>query len=207
MLCVIFGAIFSLHASAEEKLENVPSEELPISYLYDKIKVLEDQLKRQDDKVNSLENQVKLLSSQPEDFQGHSAIEPSFIVSATSGGSSSTHIPEGIITFDDKIMDPSDSFNITTGKFSVPVSGNYLFLFDSKAQNLGLSSVEVYVKTRFTSKSVYEFDTQSSGSHAHNFMFSKTLQEGNEIWLSNKYPDTLSNYNSRPMTFVGYKTS
>ena len=90
MFCVIFGMVFSLHASAQEKLESLPSELFPFSYLLLKINTMEGQLKRleekddemkkmieeRDDKVNLLVGQVKNLSAQLENFQGHSAIEP-----------------------------------------------------------------------------------------------------------------------------------
>ena len=101
MLCVIFGVISSLHASAQEKLENLPSETFPIRYLYNKTNAQEGQLKRleekvdemkkmidekddemkkmieeRDDKVNLLAGQVKNLSAKLENFQGQSAIEP-----------------------------------------------------------------------------------------------------------------------------------
>ena len=81
--------VFSFHASAKEKLESLPSELFPSSYLFFKINALEGQLKRleekddemkkmieeRDDKVNLLVGQVKNLSAQLENFQGHSAIE------------------------------------------------------------------------------------------------------------------------------------
>ena len=71
-------------------MESLPSELFPLSYLLLKIKALEGQLKRleekddemkkmieeRDDKVNLLVGQVKNLSAQLENFQGHSAIEP-----------------------------------------------------------------------------------------------------------------------------------
>ena len=86
----MFGVISSLDASAQEKLENLPSETFPIRYLYNKTNAQEGQLKRleekddemkkmieeRDDKVNLLVGQVKNLSAQLENFQGHSAIEP-----------------------------------------------------------------------------------------------------------------------------------
>ena len=90
MLFVILGVISSFHASAQEKSGNLPSELCPISYLFFKIFALEGQLKKleekddemkkmieeRDDKVNLLDGQVKNLSAQLENFQGHSAIEP-----------------------------------------------------------------------------------------------------------------------------------
>merc|ERR1712136_492347 len=96
MLCVIFGVTFALHTSGEKRLGNLPSEEFPINYLYDKINALEGQLKRleekdeemkkmieeKDDKMNILESRVTNLTSQLENFQGHSAMEPAFIVTA-----------------------------------------------------------------------------------------------------------------------------
>jgi len=210
--------ICSLHASAEEKLENLPYEKYPISHLYDKINVLEVQLKRleerddkmkkmineKDDKVNSLEDQVQILSSQLQDFKGHSAIEPSFIVTATK---SNGHIPNGDITFDNKVIDPSNSFDIDRGTFKVPETGNYLFQFNGHVFNTGYSGVFVYVNGDV----VYYFDESNDNSsylsHAYNFMFDLQLEEGDELWLYNDYSSTLWDDTARPMTFVGYKTS
>ena len=90
MLFMIFGVISSLHASAQEKSGNLPSELCPISYLFYKFFALEGQLKKleekedemkkmieeRDEKVNLLDGQVKNLSAHLENFPGHSAIEP-----------------------------------------------------------------------------------------------------------------------------------
>jgi len=218
MLCVVFGIICSLHASAEEKLENLPLEEYTISNLYDRINALEVQLKRlaerddemkkviddKDDKMDSLEDQVKTLSSQLKDLQGHSAIEPSFIVTATK---SNGHIPPGDITFDNKILDPSNAFDIDRGTFKVPESGNYLFQFNGHVFNTGYSGVFAYVNGNV----VYYFDESNDNSsylsHAYNFMFDLELEDGDELWLYNDYSSTLWDDTARPMTFIGYKTS
>merc|ERR1712136_593130 len=233
ILCVIFGVIFSFHASVEEKLENLPS----VEFLYDKINVLEGQLKRleekdeqikkmiadkddemkkiidekddemkemidkkdgkinslegqlrtflprleeKDDQVNLLENQVKHLSSKLENFQGQSTIEPAFIVIATK---TANYIQKDVIAFDEKVIDHSNSFNIEEGIFKVPSSGSYLFFFDSFATNTGCSEVGVYVN----GNEIYYFSETNGDSdhsyHQHIFMFSATLEEGDELWL------------------------
>ena len=89
MLCVIFGVIFSFHASAQDELENLPSELFPIRYLLNKIKRLEEKveendvemnemkkmIEERDEESNLLVSQVKNLSAQVEDFKGLSTIE------------------------------------------------------------------------------------------------------------------------------------
>jgi len=239
ILCVIFGVTFALHTSGEKRLGNLPSEEFPINYLYDKINALEGQLKRleekddqmktmidekdeemkmlidkkddemkkmieeKDDKMNILESRVTNLTSQLENFQGHSAMEPAFIVTAIWANG---HIPDGVIKFDEKIIDHSNSFNIEDGIFRVPVTGNYLFLFDSYACNLGASLVQVYLN----GNKVYEFYEVNGDSshqyHQHIFMFATKLVEGDDLLLYNSYPLTLRNDVIHPITFVGYKT-
>jgi len=227
----------SLRASAEEKWQNLPSDEFPISYLYNKVDELEGQLKRleedndemkkvvdekdgemkkiidekddelkkmieeRDDKVNSIESQVKNLSSQLENFQGHSAIDLAFIVTATKTG----NIPSGVIAFDDKVSDHSNSFDAEEGKFIVPSSGNYLFFFNSLTFNTGPSCVDVIVNNT----PVYDFYESNGDSshkdHQHNFIFASKLEKDDELYLVNYYSDTLYNGGSVPMTFVGYK--
>jgi len=75
--------------------------------------------------------------------------KPRFIVTATTRG----HIPSDVITFDEKIVDLSNSFDLTTGKFRVPVAGNYVFQFDSYAGAHQYSRVDAYVN----GDKVYEF--------------------------------------------------
>merc|ERR1712136_439957 len=103
---------------------------------------LEDKYQR----IHSLEDQVTSLSSwlqEKEDkmrnfeerlaaFENTTTSNVGFIVTATK-----THgyIPEGVITFYDKVIDPSNAFNIQEGKLIVPSSGNYLFFFNSHADD------------------------------------------------------------------------
>jgi len=127
---------------------------------------------------------------------------PRFIVTATTRG----HIPSDVITFDDKIVDISNSFDLTTGKFRVPVAGNYVFQFDSYASAHQYSRVDAYVN----GDKVYEFcGSIGDSTHIyfhHDFMFSLKLEEGDELWLINGFPNTLTNDDIHPMTFLGYKT-
>merc|ERR1739847_234730 len=112
--CVICGVVFALHASAEVKMEKVLSEEFSLSSLYDEVRALKNRLEEmvneirvmkniideKDDKINSLKGRDKLFLSQLEDLKRHSAVEPSFIVTATK---TDGHIPFGPITYDDTI--------------------------------------------------------------------------------------------------------
>merc|ERR1712126_221168 len=215
MLCVTFGVIISLHASAQEKLENLPSEAFPIRYLYNKTHSQEGQLKRleekvdkmkkmieeRDDMVNLLQGQVKNLSNRLKNFQGHSAIETAFIVTETR-----TLWVKGVIKFEKKIIDPTNSFNVEEGIFQVPTSGNYLFFFQSSAFKTGRSWVNVYVN----GSQKYSFrETSGVGSynkHQHNLMFTIKLEKADKLWLYNIYHETLRSDKLHPMTFVGYKT-
>ena len=127
-----------------------------------------------------------------------------FIVTATK---TEGHIPKGVIIFDEKLIDNSNSFIIEEGKFIVPSSGNYLFLFGSTAYNTGYSRVKVYVNGNYNDYEFYDANGDSSNRyHQHNFMFaSRKLQKDDELWLDNYVSETLYNDPYSPMTFVGYK--
>ena len=60
MLCVILPwVIFSVHASAQEKLETLPSEEFPTSYLYYKIKRLEEKDVEMEKMIDEKDDEIK----------------------------------------------------------------------------------------------------------------------------------------------------
>ena len=125
-------------------------------------------------------------------------------------------VPQGEITFHNKVIDPLNSFNIAEGLFQVPSSGNYLFFFNSAVKanftSTPYSMIYVYVngniKYKFTeniAKPVAASD--SFAGYQHNFMFTSKLWENDELYLKNQYPDTLYSDADRPMTFIGYKTN
>lgn len=233
LLCLISGVILAQHASAKGNFEKFQSENTSLTFLYDKVnslevqwkilssqleskdnkvsaledqvKLLTYQLKEKEDRINSLEEQAKALSSQVGDLHGHSAIEISFIVTATEAPG---YIPTGVIHFDEKIVDHSNSFDLATSKFTAPSHGIYLFMFNSLAYHPSNSErpssyVEVYVNYR----GVYYFEDTGPYDHQHSFIFSLKLEEGDELWLESLNENTLVNYVVNPMTFVGYKTS
>ena len=148
---------------------------------------------------------LKLLFANLNFFVSNSLSSYRFIVTAIN---SNGHIPGGsVITFDEKVIDHSNSFIIEEGKFIVPSSGNYLFFFNSDAVNTGGSVVEVCLNG-VTDYYFYETNGDSSTrAHQHNFMFTSKLVKGDELWLYNVYFNTLVNYAYYPMTFVGYKTN
>lgn len=124
--------------------------------------------------------------------------------------------PQGKIEFDNKVIDPLNSFNDAEGLFQVPSSGNYLFFFNSAVQanftSTPYSMIYVYVngniKYKFTeniAKPVAASDPFAG--YQHNFMFTSKLWEYDELYLKNQYPDTLYSDADRPMTFIGYKTN
>jgi len=196
---VIAGVIFALYATAEENVERLHSEEFKIllKKLEDKdqrIQSLEDRLQEKEDTMRNFEERLSAVENTTTSNVG-------FIVTATK---TNGYIPTGVITFYDKVIDPSNAFNIQEGKLIVPSSGNYLFFFNSHADDTSL--VHVYVN----GNEVYEFyeSIGVSGSiHQHNFMFTSKLEEGDELWLYNYYSDTLWNDHDHAMTFVGYKTN
>jgi len=125
-----------------------------------------------------------------------------FIVTATEN---SGCIPTGVITFDNKIIDYSNSFNIKEGIFVVPVTGNYLFFFNSPVGITDFSGVYVHVNG-YDDYFFEEATLTDDSSYLLNFMFTMQLEEGLELWLENPSSDTLFNNLNYPMTFVGYKT-
>ena len=141
-------------------------------------------------------------------FPSHPFLTYRFVVTATKTGQRPFgHIPKGVIIFDEKLIDNSNSFIIEEGKFIVPSSGNYLFFFNSDAVNTGHSNVEVYLNGNLN---YYFWETNGDSDHhghQHNFMFTSKLEEDDELWLYNVLSDTLYNNDFNPMTFVGYKTN
>ena len=93
MLCVIFGVIFSLDESGKDELENLPTELDPISYLFNKIKKLEEKdvetkklieekdyeikkmIEERDETAKSQASQVEDLSARFENFEGKAHME------------------------------------------------------------------------------------------------------------------------------------
>ena len=137
-------------------------------------------------------------------FPSHPFLTYRFVVTATK---TEGHIPKGVIIFDEKLIDNSNSFIIEEGKFIVPSSGNYLFFFNSDAVNTGHSNVEVYLNGNLN---YYFWETNGDSDHhghQHNFMFTSKLEEDDELRLYDVYSNTLVSYANRPMTFVGYKTN
>merc|ERR1712198_463434 len=192
---------------AQDELENLPSELFPI--IFNKIKRLEEKLeekdvemKERDEEMNLLASQVKNHSARLENLQGFSTIEIVFIVTATK---TNGYIPTGIIKFDDKIIDNSNSFDIKEGKFIVPSSGNYLFFFDSTTSNTGYSDVTAYVNGNYGHHFRESNGDMDHPSHQHIFMFASRLEKDDVLWLENHDEKTLRNYEANPMTFVGYK--
>merc|ERR1712198_267329 len=144
-LFVIPGVIFAFYANAEENAERLHSEEFQIllKKLEDKdlrIQSLEDRLQEKEDTMRNFAERLSVVENTTTSNVG-------FIVTATKKG----FIPaESVITFDDKVIDPSNSFDIQRGTFNVPSTGNYLFFFNSDAYNTGYSRVDVYVNGNLT---------------------------------------------------------
>jgi len=152
--------------------------------------------------ANARTKQDNVLQSDIDAIYG----KPGFIVTATKTGDSENNIPKDVIKFNDKIIDHSNSFNVDTGIFKVPVAGNYLFIFDCDADFTFYSGVHVYVNGNVV---YYSYETNGDSDlqqHHLNFMFSSKLEEGDELWLYNDYSDTIRSSYYHPITFVGYKT-
>ena len=123
------------------------------------------------------------------------------------------YTPKGGIKFDEKIIDPSNAFNIEEGIFKVPSSGICSFFFDGASvlrERGGVSTVtEVCVKVN--GNDVYHYfaayNSESTITHHVNFIFAYKLEKDDELLLYNKNSNTLTTPNNSQMTFVGYKTN
>merc|ERR1712198_103423 len=125
-LFVIPGVIFAFYANAEENAKRLHSEEFQI--LLKKLEDKEQRIQSLEDRLQEKEDTMRNFAERLSAVENTTTSNVGFIVTATK---TDGYIPTGVITFDDKVIDPSNAFNIQEGKLIVPSSGNYLFFFNS----------------------------------------------------------------------------
>ena len=116
--------------------------------------------------------------------------------------SASAIIPKGTITFDQKPIDNTNSFDAATGHFKAPVQGSYVFFVNAWVRQNTQSEIVVYVN----GDSVKYFgDYNTVGDYRQlNFFLAYELQKDDEVWLKNNYADSIYASIYHPTTFLGY---
>jgi len=108
-------------------------------------------------------------------------------------------IDTGIISFDEKVVDRSNNFNIQNGVFVSPKKGSYFFQFNSRIANGDSCEIQVYVNYE---KVMYFYENDTN--QLANFYFTIELETNDELWLSLSGTDTLYVTPEKPLTFMGY---
>ena len=121
-----------------------------------------------------------------------------FVASKTVG----VYIPAGTITFDDKPVDNTNSFDETKGSFEAPIEGTYVFFVNAHVGQGMASAIGVYVNGAHV-KDFY--DSEDAGNAREmNFFLKVVLKKSDILYLNNYYAETIFVDSIRPLTFLGY---
>ena len=115
---------------------------------------------------------------------------------------SGNYIPTGTITFDQKPIDNTNSFDETTGIFETPVEGTYIFFVNAWAQKGTDSDIRVHVNGDVV---LHFYDGEDIGyQRQFNFFFEVILKKSDQLYLYNRNAATIYASNVHPLTFLGY---
>ena len=111
--------------------------------------------------------------------------------------------PDGYLTFDDSQVDYSKSFDISTGTFTVPVDGSYMFLFTAFVYTNTHAGVGVHVNGE--SVEYFENCVDGNGYDGREFSasFSLDLKANDELRLDNTYNSSIFIRHDRRVHFMG----
>ena len=131
-----------------------------------------------------------------------------FVASKTVG----VYIPAGTITFDDKPVDNTNSFDETKGSFEAPIEGTYVFFVNAY---VGITSdihptsgirvnVNDYENGKW--KKVMEFpDDEDAGKRRQlTFFFEVFLKKQDKLSVGNDFSETIYLSRLHSITFLGY---
>ena len=110
------------------------------------------------------------------------------------------------ITYDELLVDTSNSFDVGTGVFTCPRSGTYLFSFSGYSQKVEFAQVYMYVNN-VQKKPLIQSETHQRSSRTYyypiNFQWMRKLQIGDEAKMRVVTNKMIANNNIRTY-FHGY---
>ena len=117
------------------------------------------------------------------------------------------HIPTGTIKFDRTAFDTGKKMNITSGIYSAPKDGLYLFGVDGhKCSGNALAEVRVY-HNKVLVKSVSHSDATPQSTQLTSF-WTLEMKTGDQVYLVNNQATSLYTLGNNPATyqfaFVGF---
>ena len=122
------------------------------------------------------------------------------MVTATEAG----FLPLGTILFDNTVLDLRKNFDISSGIFVVPRTGNYLMIIDGTAT----SDTDTYIGIMVNGVWVKDLaDTNRSNFHTFSGMLPINLELGDEVALDCKTASKIKAENNYPFSFIGILVS
>ena len=108
------------------------------------------------------------------------------------------------ITYDELLVDTSNSFDIETGVFTCPRSGTYLFSFSGYSQTVKYVQIYMFVNDN-KERPLIQSESYNSGSYYYpiNFQWMRKLQIGDEAKMRVVTNKMIANDSSRTY-FHGY---
>ena len=111
-------------------------------------------------------------------------------------------IPSGDITYNEVLV-KSSNFDKTTGKFTAPQDGIYLFAFDGFVYGECKHGIfHIYLNGEDIGK-IIEQNVDGISSRGISGMRALSLKSGDEIMLSNENSDCIYGDDYHPFTFMG----
>ena len=110
------------------------------------------------------------------------------------------HIPTGTIKFDRTVLDEEKHMDATTGIFSAPKDGIYLFGIDGhKCAGNATAQVLVYHNGKLV-KSIDHSDEKAQGTQLTSF-WTLEMKAADSVYLSNNMKDSLYILGDNPKTY------
>ena len=114
-----------------------------------------------------------------------------------------SYLPSGTVLFDNVILDLRNNFDISSGIFTVPITGKYLFLVDGSSKPSS-THIDLLVNGEVVK---YIIDYDNDFYHQSNGMLPIQLESGNEVSLGLITSSQILADKLHPFSFIGILVS